>query len=70
MNYCIVAFAIVLIISTIQWIVDGSKNFHGPRIDTEAMAAAGATTEGLQQVATTGTSGENGNVDTVGKKSA
>ncbi|ORY16443.1 amino acid/polyamine transporter I [Clohesyomyces aquaticus] len=31
MNYCIVAFAIIIIISTIQWFVDGRKNFTGPR---------------------------------------
>lgn len=37
MNYCIAAFAIVLIISTIQWIVDGRKNYHGPQIDVDAM---------------------------------
>jgi choline transport protein len=33
MNYCIVAFAIIIIISTIQWFVDGRKNFTGPRAD-------------------------------------
>lgn len=32
MNYCVVAFAVILIISTIQWIVDGRKNFEGPRV--------------------------------------
>ena len=32
MNYCIVAFAIVIIISAVQWIVDGRKNYEGPRI--------------------------------------
>jgi len=37
MNYCIVAFAILLIISTIQWFVDGRKNFTGPKIDLEAL---------------------------------
>jgi len=31
MNYCIVAFTIILIISTFQWIVDGRKNFTGPK---------------------------------------
>lgn len=35
MNYCIVAFGVVLIISVIQWIVDGRRNFTGPRIDLE-----------------------------------
>ncbi|KAI4089440.1 MAG: hypothetical protein L6R37_008041 [Teloschistes peruensis] len=33
MNYCIVAFAIVLIISTVQWFIDGRKNFKGPQIE-------------------------------------
>ncbi|CAI6088268.1 unnamed protein product [Clonostachys chloroleuca] len=34
MNYCIVAFAVIVIISLVQWIVDGRKNYHGPRITT------------------------------------
>ncbi|UNI17727.1 hypothetical protein JDV02_004048 [Purpureocillium takamizusanense] len=33
MNYCVVAFAIIVIISVIQWIVDGRKNFTGPRVN-------------------------------------
>lgn len=37
MNYCIAAFAIILIISAIQWFIDGRKNFKGPKIDDEAM---------------------------------
>ncbi len=32
-DYCIVAFAIILAISIFQWIVDGRKNYAGPRID-------------------------------------
>ena len=35
MNYCIVAFAIIILISAIQWITDGRKNFEGPRITIE-----------------------------------
>ena len=34
MNYCIVAFGIVLIISTITWFVDGRKNYKGPQVET------------------------------------
>jgi hypothetical protein len=30
MNYCIVAFAVILVISVVQWFVDGRKNFRGP----------------------------------------
>ncbi|KAJ5092463.1 hypothetical protein NUU61_007333 [Penicillium alfredii] len=33
MNYCIAAFAVIIIISVFQWIVDGRKNFTGPRVD-------------------------------------
>jgi choline transport protein len=37
MNYCIVAFAIVIIIATVQWFIDGKRNFHGPKIDLAAL---------------------------------
>ncbi|KAA8643358.1 uncharacterized protein ATNIH1004_010126 [Aspergillus tanneri] len=33
MNYCIVAFAIIVVVSVVQWIVDGRRNFKGPRVD-------------------------------------
>jgi hypothetical protein len=33
LDYCIVAFAIILSISIFQWIVDGRKNFTGPRVN-------------------------------------
>ena len=33
MNYCIVAFGIVLIISVLTWIFDGRKNYKGPRVE-------------------------------------
>jgi choline transport protein len=32
-DYCVVAFGIILFISTFQWIIDGRKNFTGPRTD-------------------------------------
>lgn len=32
MNYCIVAFAIVFIISALTWVFDGRKNYQGPII--------------------------------------
>ncbi|KAI9692631.1 MAG: hypothetical protein M1820_009508 [Bogoriella megaspora] len=38
MNYCVVAFGIVLIISTIQWFVDGRKNFAGPVTEETLLA--------------------------------
>ena len=37
MNYCVAAFAIVLVVSVIQWFVDGRKNYTGPRLDVEAL---------------------------------
>lgn len=45
MNYCIVAFAIIILISGVQWLVDGRKNFEGPRITIEQ----GAHRESLVQ---------------------
>lgn len=35
MNYCIVAFAIVVMISVIQWFVDGRKNYKGPKMEID-----------------------------------
>ena len=32
-DYCIAAFAVIIIISVFQWFVDGRKNFTGPRVD-------------------------------------
>lgn len=37
MNYCIVAFAIILIIASLTWIFDGRKNYKGPQLDVAAM---------------------------------
>ncbi|KAL6242250.1 hypothetical protein RBB50_010798 [Rhinocladiella similis] len=37
MNYCVAAFAIVLIVSVIRWFVDGRKNYTGPQIDVDAL---------------------------------
>ncbi|KAK4934036.1 hypothetical protein LTR66_015761 [Elasticomyces elasticus] len=46
MNYCIVAFVIILIISTVQWIIDGRKNYTGPQIDVVALR--NEATEGMR----------------------
>lgn len=49
MNYCIVAFAIILVISLTQWIVDGRKHYVGPRIDVDALVSGQVgTMEGMQ----------------------
>ncbi|KAJ5722217.1 hypothetical protein N7488_000252, partial [Penicillium malachiteum] len=45
MNYCIAAFAVIIIISVFQWIVDGRKNFTGPRIDLGVDSVDTAHTE-------------------------
>lgn len=37
MNYCIVAFGIILLIAGLTWIFDGRKNFKGPMADMEGM---------------------------------
>jgi len=44
MNYCIVAFGIVIIISVIQWFVDGRKNYHGPNINLDDNVLVAAQT--------------------------
>ncbi|GAB0138491.1 hypothetical protein EsDP_00006726 [Epichloe bromicola] len=36
MNYCVVVFAIIIIISAFQWVVDGHENFTGPRVNLVA----------------------------------
>merc|ERR1712014_325981 len=47
MNYCIVAFGVVLIISVIQWFVDGRRNYTGPKIELdENVLTAMQTLEG------------------------
>lgn len=37
-DYCVVAFGIVLIISLLQWFIDGRKNFTGPRVDIDELS--------------------------------
>lgn len=44
MNYCIVAFAIVLLISVAQWFVDGRRNFKGPRVEVDDRVLVAAPT--------------------------
>ena len=39
MNYCIAAFGVVLIISVLQWIFDGRKNYTGPKVDDRVLEA-------------------------------
>lgn len=36
-DYCIVVFFIILVISIVQWFVDGKKNFSGPRVNIEQL---------------------------------
>lgn len=37
MNYCVVVMAIVFIIATFQWFIDGRKNYQGPGVDLDAL---------------------------------
>lgn len=32
-DYCVAAFAVIIIISVFQWFIDGRKNYTGPRVD-------------------------------------
>ena len=49
-DYCVVAFTIVLIISTVQWFVDGHKHFKGPRVDLEVLQPAITAQDGNREV--------------------
>lgn len=44
MNYCVVAFAVVLVISTVQWFIDGRKNYTGPVVEIDANVLVAAQT--------------------------
>lgn len=60
MNYCVVAFAVVIIISLIQWAVDGRKNYTGPKvidIDNQVLTAVDSPAD---------TRGHNGGLDGYG----
>lgn len=37
-DYCVVVFFIILVISIVQWFIDGRKNFSGPRVNIEQLA--------------------------------
>ncbi|KAI1798916.1 amino acid transporter [Daldinia bambusicola] len=37
MNYCIVAFGVILLISVVTWMFDGRKNYAGPHVEVEGL---------------------------------
>lgn len=37
MNYCIVAFGVILLIAGTTWFVDGRKHYKGPQLDVDGM---------------------------------
>lgn len=37
MNYCLVAFGVILLIAGLTWIFDGRKNYEGPKVDVQAL---------------------------------
>ena len=41
MNYCIVAFGVILLIAGLTWIFDGRKHYTGPQIKLTGVAHAG-----------------------------
>lgn len=36
MNYCVVAFGIIMIVSALQWLFDGRKSYEGPRVTLDS----------------------------------
>lgn len=37
MNYCVVAFGVIVLIAVVNWIFDGRKNYKGPHVDAEGL---------------------------------
>lgn len=37
MNYCIVAFGIILLIAVLNWVLDGRKHYRGPKLDVQGL---------------------------------
>jgi len=50
MNYAVAAFGVILLISGMTWIIDGRKNYRGPRLDVEGLVAG--KTEGFEPAQT------------------
>lgn len=44
-DYCVAAIGIILIISTFQWIIDGRKNYTGPRMNVDVVPAVAVANE-------------------------
>lgn len=51
MNYCIVAFGVMLLIAGTTWIFDGRKHYEGPHLDIQALIDG--QVEGMETVRTT-----------------
>ncbi|KAL8925667.1 MAG: hypothetical protein Q9208_003350 [Pyrenodesmia sp. 3 TL-2023] len=64
MNYCIVVFAIIILISAFQWFVDGRKNFKGPRVEL-SVVQVDSDTRAIANVKNDGTD-NNGDSDQAG----
>ncbi|KAL3457863.1 amino acid/polyamine transporter I [Aspergillus heterothallicus] len=60
MNYCVAAMGIIFVISAFQWIVDGRKNFTGPRVDEEVFAIVEGSAPGPEESATVGNRKDHG----------
>ncbi|KAH8677654.1 amino acid/polyamine transporter I [Xylariales sp. PMI_506] len=59
MNYCVVAFGIMILIAVTTWIFDGRKHYTGPKIDVDGMLHGKVEgMEGMDPVATKEASGE------------
>lgn len=42
MNYCIVAFGVILLIACLTWLFDGRKHYVGPHIQISGVLHGGA----------------------------
>ncbi|KND88954.1 Choline transport protein [Tolypocladium ophioglossoides CBS 100239] len=48
MNYCIVAFGVILLIAGLTWVFDGRKHYEGPKLDVQGLTEG--KVEGMEPV--------------------
>ncbi|KAJ2896712.1 Choline transport protein [Zalerion maritima] len=71
MNYCVVAFGVVILIASMQWIFDGRKNYSGPHVDLDALMSGrveGMTAMGIDHSSEDHSSEDHSSEDLPGKE--
>jgi hypothetical protein len=58
MNYCVVAFGVMVLIAAFQWIFDGRKNYTGPQIDVDMLVPGPVEGSAVDMVEESGSGSE------------